>query len=218
MNVAKQLGQKGADVAAIAAKVIKRPEAIEQLIEGVQAPKGTLRYAHEKVLREISERRPELVYPYFDEFVALMGNENSFLKWGAILTIGNLARADSDGRFEKIFRKYYAPISGPVMVTAANAIGASVKIIDAKPELTQRIVRAILKVEKAEFEKHGEPSPECRNVAIGQAIDTLDQVFDRIETKAAVIRFVKRQLNNSRPAVVKKAKAFLTKHGESKSK
>lgn len=212
MSIAERLKQKGADVAAIAAEAIENPGAIEELVEGVMAPKGTLRYGFEKVLREISEQRPEFVYPFFGRFVELLDSKNSFLKWGAILTISNLAAVDSEGRFEKVYRKYYAPITGPVMVTAANIIGASAKIISAKPELAQRITRWILKVEKAQFERHGQPSPECRNVALGQAIETFDQVFDKIDYKAAVVRFVKRQLKNTRPQVAKKAEKFLAKH------
>ncbi len=212
MGIAEKLKQKGADVAAIAAEAIENPETMEELVEGVMAPKGTLRYGFEKVLRAISEQRPELVYRFFDRLVDLLDSKNSFLKWGAILTIANLTAVDSEGRFEKVFRKYYAPITGPVMVTAANIIGGSAKIISAKPELAQRITRWILKVEKAEFERHGEPSPECRNVALGQAIETFDQVFDKIDNKATVVRFVKRQLKNMRPQVVKKAEEFLAKH------
>ncbi len=214
MEIAEKLSRKGADVAAIAAEVLDRPEVVEELVAGVMAPKGTLRYGFEKVLRKVSEERPELVYPYFDRYVELLDSPNSFLKWGAILTIANLAPVDTEGRFEKIFKKYYAPVRGPVMVTAANAIGASVKIIQAKPELARRIRRILLEIEQAEFEKHGEPSPECRNVAIGQTIDAFDQVFDRIDDRGAVVSFVRRQLDNTRPAVVKKARAFLARHAD----
>ena len=108
--------------------------------------------------------------------------------------------------------KYYAPIKGPTMVTAANIIGSSPKIASAKPELTQRITREILKVEKAAYEHHGGPSPECSNVALGHAIDAFDQFFDKIEDQAAIIRFVRRQLKNTRDKVVKKAEKFLRKH------
>ena len=214
MGIAEQLTEKGVDPDALAAEAIATPELIEELVQGLMASKGTLRYGCEKVLRLISEQQPELVYPFFDRYVELLGSKNSFLQWGAILTIGNLAAVDSDRRFEAIFRKYYAPITGPVMVTAANIIRSSAKIISAKPELAQKITRAILKVEKAEFQRHGEESPECRNVAVGQAIDTFDQVFDKIENKKSVVRFVKRQLGNPRPAVAKKAKAFLARHAE----
>jgi hypothetical protein len=98
------------------------------------------------------------------------------------------------------------------MVTAANIIGSSPKIVAAKPELTQQISREVLKVEKAKYERHGSPSPECRNVALGHAIDAFDQFFDKIENQATIIKFVKRQLKNTRRKVVKKAEKFLRQH------
>jgi len=212
MNIAKELGKKGADAAKIAGYVIKRPECIRELVEGLKAPKGTLRYGYDKVLRLVSEKRPELVYPYFDIYAEQLSNDNSFLKWGAILTIANLACVDSQKKFDKIFDKYYSPVTGPVMVTAANIIGGSAKIALARPELTGRITNEILKVEKAKFESHGRPSPECLNVALGQAIDSFEQFFEKIDDKATVIRFVKRQLKNTRKSVSKKAEKFLKKH------
>jgi hypothetical protein len=212
MDIAKELSRKGADVTKIVGYAIKNPHCIQQLIEGVTAPKGSIRFGYEKVLRLISEQRPELIYPYFDVFKDLSGCDNSFLKWGAIMTIANLAAADSDNKFDAIFEQYYAPITGPVMVSAANIIGSSAKIASSKPYLTQKIVGKILEVEKAQFQLHDEPSPECRNVALGHAIDTFDQFFDQIEDKAAIIEFVKRQLKNTRKQVVKKAEKFLKQH------
>ena len=212
MDIAKELSKKGADAAKIARYAIKNPECIEQLIEGVTLPKGSIRFGYEKVLRLISEERPELIYPYFDVLKKLSGCDNSFLKWGAILTIANLASVDSKKKIDKMFKEYYAPVTGQVMVTASNVIGGSVKIALAKPYLTETITQEILKIEKAKFLHHGELSPECRNVAIGQAIDSFDKFFEQIENKDAVIKFVKRQLKNSRAKVAKKAENFLKKH------
>jgi len=211
-DIVAQIAQKGADLPKITEKIIKNPECIPELIEGLLAPKGTTRYAYEKVLRLVSEKKPELIYPYFDTFVELLDNENSFLKWGAIITISNLTCVDSKGKFDKIFTKYYEPVKGPVMITANNIIGSSAKIAKAKPELTQKITHEILKVEKAEYQRKGSPSPECRNVAIGQAIDSFDQFFDQIEDKNTVIKFVKHQLKNTRKPVAKRAEKFLKKH------
>lgn len=213
MDLNKEIGKKGFDAAKIACYAMENPRCIERLIEGVTAPKGGARFRYEKVLRLISERHPELVYPYFAVFKELSVCDNSFLKWGAIIIISNLAVADSDNHIDAIFKAYYAPVTGPVMVTAANIISGSAKIASAKPYLTQRITREILKVEKARFELHGKPSPECRNVAIGQAIDAFDQLFDQIKDKEIVVKFVKRQLRNSRKAVAKKADQFMKKHG-----
>jgi hypothetical protein len=212
MDIVKEIGKKGSDAAGIACYAMEHPQCIKQLIEGVTAPKGSVRFGYAKVLRLISEQRPELVYPYFSTFRELSVCDNSFLKWDAIAILSNLTVVDSDNRFDAIFHDYYAPIAGPVMITEANIIGCSAKIVKAKPRLTQRIAKEILKVENAAFENRGEPSPECRNVAIGHAISTLDQIFDQMEERERVFGFVKRQLHNSRKQVVKKAEKFLKKY------
>ena len=211
-NILEQLGQKGVDIDKIVDRVIDKPDEIDELIEALKVEKRAVKFSYEKVLRLVSERRPELIYPYFDVFAGLLDCDNSFLKWGAIMTVANLTAVDTEKKFEAIFRKYYAPIPGPVMVTAANIIGSSARIALAKPELTQAITSEILKVEKARYERKGKPSPECRNVAIGQAIDSFDKFFEQIDDKKSVIAFVKRQLKNTRKSVVKKAERFIRKH------
>ena len=208
----EKIAAKGSDKEKIAAHAIRNPDCIPDLIEGLNASKAGIKYGCEKVLRLISEQKPELIYPYFETFERLLGSENSFLKWGAIITIANLTPVDSDDRFEGILQKYYAPVSGPVMITAANIIGSSAKIASAKPELIERITKEILKVEKGKFKNKGKLSPECKNVACGQAIDAFAQFFDEIQDREPVIRFVTKQLKNSRPAVRKKAEKFLKKH------
>lgn len=211
-SVLQQLKAKEIDAATAAERLVANPGEIAGLVEALQTEKGSAKYRYDKALRLVSERRPELIYPHFDAFTALLDHENNFLKWGAILTIANLTAVDTVGRFEAIFDRYYAPIAGPTMVTAANIIGSSPRIAQAKPHLIQRIAKEILKVEDAQYEHHGSPSLECRNVAIGHAIDAFDEFFDRIDDKAAVQAFVKHQLNNTRKQVAKKAERFLRVH------
>jgi hypothetical protein len=213
-SILEELGEKGADVRVIADRLVKNSEQIPGLVEALQVEKSSKKFAFEKTLRLVSERRPKLIYPYFDVFNSLLDSDNSFLKWGAIMTIANLTAADTQNRFEGIFRKYFAPIHGPVMITAANIIGGSVTIARSKPTLIDPMAREILKVEKAQFQLKGSPSPECRNVAIGHAIDALDKLYDRIEDKAAILGFVKRQLKNTRKPVVKKSEQFIRRHGK----
>jgi hypothetical protein len=114
---------------------------------------------------------------------------------------------DSEKKFEKIFKKYFSSISGPVMITAANVIKSASKIALAKPELTERITMEILKVEKAKYE-----TEECRNVAIGHSIESFAKFFDQIKDKQLVVIFVNKQTKNTRNAVRKKAEKFLKKH------
>jgi hypothetical protein len=213
-SIPQQLKAKQIDVATAVERLIASPGKIPELVEALQAEKSAARYLYEKALRFVSEGRPQLIYPHFDAFSALLDHENSFLKWGAVMTIAHLTPVDAAGRFEAVFDRYYAPIPGPTMITAANIIGSSPEIVQAKPHLTQRIAQEILKVEKARYKHHGSPSPECRNVAIGHAIDAFDEFFDRIDDKPAVLTFVNRQLENARKQVAKKAERFLRTRGQ----
>jgi hypothetical protein len=211
-SIIEELSVKGADVELLADRLIDDSGQILQLVSSLQSEKSARKFAYEKILRFVSSKQPDLIYPYFDVFVSLLDCENNFLKWGAIMTIANLTSADTDQKFEAIFRKYFDPIVGPTMVTAANIIGSSVAIARAKPILTRAIVEEILKVEKAKYKLKGIVSPECRNVAIGHAIDSLDKLYSQIENKSVVAAFVKRQLKNKRKSVAKKAESFKRRH------
>ena len=83
-------------------QVIKNPKLIEVLIYAIDSEKGSIKFGCEKIVRLVSEKKPGLVYSYFDFLVQLLDSENNFLKWGAIITISNLASVDSKNQFEKI--------------------------------------------------------------------------------------------------------------------
>jgi len=213
-QIMETLDQKGADRKAIAAEVLKNPETIPVLVKGLGSKKANIKYGSEKVLRLVSEKRPALIYPHFHRFVELLDGENQFLKWGGIMTIANLAAVDSEQWIDKIFDRYFAGIAGPVMITAANIIGGAARIARAKPALTERIVTEILKVEKARYLMQGKLSPECNNVVCSHAVEALAEIYDQIGDKKRVRDFIERQLESSRPAARKKAKAFLDAHRE----
>jgi hypothetical protein len=73
--------------------------------------------------------------------------------------------------------------------------------------LAEKIAKALLKVEKAEYE-----NIECRNIALGQTIESFDQFFELVQDKEPIIGLVKRQLRNARVATKNKAAKFLKKH------
>ena len=166
-NILEAFAAKGADVGVIADRLAKNSKQIQTLIGALQVEKSPKKYAYEKALRLASERQPELIYPYFDFFCSLLDNDNNFLKWGAIMTVANLTAVDTQNKFEAIFKKYFAPINGPTMVTAANIIGSSVAVARAKPALTDAITREILKVEKARFELRAVRRPNAAMSPLG---------------------------------------------------
>ena len=201
------IGRRGSDKEAIAAKVARSPAALAQVFEGLSAAKANLKYGCAKVLEVISERNPQVLYPKFDRFVELLGHSNKILQWEAIRIIASLSDVDSKNKVEKILDTYSAPIGGPVMITAANVIKGAAKIALAKPHLTGRIVRKFLSVEKGRYQ-----TGECRNVILGHAIEGLELLFEQIEDRKPVLRFVRRQEKNTRNATRRKAERFLRKH------
>ena len=205
----QQISQKESDKGKIALKVIKQPELLSEIIDGLGADKARVKYGCAKVLRIISDKAPELLYPRIDYYIDLLDNDNNILKWEAIYVIANLAAVDTEDRIEAIFERYFAPIPGPALITAANVIAGATKIALAKSQLTERIVRELLKVEKAQYK-----TTECRNVALGHTIKAFDQFFDQIKNKEPVAAFVQRQLNNTRNATRKKAEVFLKKRSD----
>lgn len=168
LKLLSRLGKKGADIEAIAERVVGQPELLSEVVEGLSSDNARTRYGSAKVLRLISEQSPVTLYPQLDRFIALLGSDNKLLQWTAILIVANLAGVDLKKKIEKVLAKYFEPIQGSVLITAANVIRSAPKIALAKPELADRIAKELLKVEGAQYQ-----STECRNVALGHTIKTL---------------------------------------------
>lgn len=180
---------------------------IATLLEQLQADRARRRAGAAKKLRRIAERRPDLLVPHFDAFAGLLDHPNKLHQWEAIFVLSHLARADAQNRFDAVFDAYFAPIRGPVMITAANVIVGSARIAAAKPHWADRVAREILKVSRARYR-----TDECRRIAIGHAIRTLDEILPLLRDRSRVIRFVRRQADSSRPATRAKAARFLERH------
>jgi len=118
--------------------------------------------------------------------------------------LSEFARVDAGEKFAAIFDKYFAPIRGPVMITGANVIRYAARIAVAKAHWADRIAAEVLKVERAGYQ-----TLECRNIAIGHAILAFGEIFELLQDPEPVLRFVRKQLKNSRPSTRKKAEQFL---------
>jgi hypothetical protein len=187
-------------------QVKREPELLDALLTAVSSDVARVKFGATKALRNLSGRAPDLIYPHFDFFASFLRNENSILRWNAILILGNLAAVDGERRVDRIIDDYLSPISGPHMIDAGNTMRGAAAIGVAKPYLADMIARHILEVERATY-----ATPECRNVAVGHAIESLDRLFPIIAGKRAVQRFVSRQMDNTRTATRKKAERFLRK-------
>ena len=188
----------------LARKAIRNPRLVSRILEGLKVDRARIKYGCAKALRIVSELRPDLLYPQFDFFVRLLDHENKILQWDAAFVLSHLARVDARDKFAASFKKYFSPIPGPVMITAANVIQGGARIAQAKPHLAERIAAEVLKVAKARYQ-----TSECRNVAIGHAIRALGDILPLLRRPAPIVQFVRRQIRNPRPATRKKAEQFL---------
>ncbi len=200
----QQIGRKGANHSRIAANVIAEPGLLKELLECLESPTARVKFGAAKVIRLIAEQCPEILYPHFDRFVSMLGHENKIFQWEAILVLSWLAGVDKQGKWEPLLDQYFAPVTGSVMITAANVIVGAARVAQARPEWADRIAGEILKVSGAHY-----ATSECRNVAIGHAITSFGQFYKLLENPGVVERFVRDQLKNPRHAVQRKAEAFL---------
>ena len=173
---------------------------------GLDAPAARVKYGCLKDLRRLSEEEPQLLYPDFEKFVRLLDHPNSIFRWNAAHMLANLARVDRSRKIGPLLGKFLQPVGGPQMIAAANVMQAAAVIAAAQPRLADTLAAGILTVGRAKYE-----TEECRNVAIGHAIQALDRFFASIPRQRAVVSFVRRQLDNPRPATRRKAEKFLKK-------
>ncbi len=139
----------------------------------------------------------------------LLDSKYRILTWNAMAVIANLTVVDVDRAFDAIFGKYYSFLNDEYMVTVANVVGNSAKIASAKPYLVQKITAELLKVEEISVTPH--LTEECKRVIAEHAIKAFDVFFDKVEAKAKVISFVKRQLESPRASLRREAERFLEK-------
>jgi hypothetical protein len=208
-DVMEKLGKKEIKAEDIAKNVIKDSGLLSEIFNGVSSENSRVKLKSAKILRVISEKNPEILYPKLDFFISLLDSENKILKWNAMDVIGNLTSIDSKNKFDEIFKKYYSFLSADSMITVAHVVDNSGKIAKARPHLTQRITRELLKLEKIPTKP--QLTQECKNILLGKTILAFGMYFEQIENKDDVISFVKRQKNNTRSATKVKAEKFLKK-------
>jgi hypothetical protein len=209
----RQISRKRVDLERIARRIGRNPGLVPEVIKGLSAEQADVKYRCAKVLRILSVQESEALYPYIETFISLLDSPNRILTWEGLHVIGNLAAVDRRARIDWTIAKYLSPISGAVMVSAANAVEGAAKIARAKPHLAQRIASEFLKAEDAEYQ-----TPECRNVVLGHVIQAFDQFFELVEDREPVIALVRRQLRNPRNSTRRKAELFLKKHQSSQSR
>lgn len=192
--------------------VIEDKTILDSLFDIVATETSSIKYVCTKIIRMVSEKEPELIYPYFEILAKWIHHKNSFIKWDGIITLSNISAVDDENKFKDIYQDYFALIQDPQMVTASNVVGNAWKIVLAKPELENDVTKRLLKVPDIVYLHKGSPSPECNYIVCGQVLECFDHYFNSSENQSEMINFAKKQLNSKRKSVVKTAEKFLKQH------
>jgi hypothetical protein len=209
----QKLGNKSITKDELLEKVKHNYDLIPELLSGISSSKPTIRYGCGKILMDVSEEKPEKLYPHMDFFIKLLESKYRILTWNAIIIIANLTKVDKKNKFESNFEKYFSLLENDYMVTVANVVGNSGTIALAKPHLTQKITDKLLTVENISTTPH--LSEECKRVITEHTIKSFDMFFPQIKQKDKVISFIKKHLNSSRRTLRTESENFLKKWDQS---
>ena len=197
------LDQKNIDIKAIAKKALKDDKLLAELLDNLWSKKETIRYNSHKVLSQISEEQPQILYSYWDYFVKFLDSDNTYHKLSAIILLANITKVDRGNKFEKIFNKFYGLLNDKSFITAAYVCGGSGKIALAKPKLQTKITNRLLCIDKTHHEQ------ERKDLVKANIIEAFEGYYDQIRGKKRIVEFVEKQLNCASPKTRKAAKEFL---------
>jgi hypothetical protein len=206
--VSVNLDKKNINIKAIAKKALKDDKLLAELLDNLWSKKETIRYNSHKVLSQISEEQPKLLYGHWDYFVRFLDSDNTYHKLSAIILLANLTKVDRNNKFEQIFNKFYGLLNDKSFITAAYVCGASGKIALAKPKLQTKITNKLLSIDKTHHEQ------ERKDLVKANIIETFEEYYDRIRGKKKILEFVENQLNCASPKTRKAAKEFLKRMNE----
>jgi len=197
------LNNKSINIKAIAKKALKDDKLLAELLDNLWSKNEMIRYNSHKVLVFLSQEHSTAIYPKWDYLMKFLESDNTYHKLSAIHLLANLTKVDKDGKFEKIFNKFYGLLDDKSFITAAYVAGASGKIAMAKPKLRTKITNKLLSIDKTHYEQ------ERKDLVKVGAIEAFEEYFEQARNKKQITEFVQKQLKSKSPKTRKKAKEFL---------
>jgi hypothetical protein len=181
-------------------------KALKVLLDGIVSKDEVYRYNCFKVLLQISESQPLVLYPEWGHFVALLGSSNAYHRSIAVQILASLTLADTQHRFEVVFDRYFDLLDDEKIIVTRYLVQSAGAIARAKPSLRARIVERLLGIDETHH-KH-------KDLIKADAIQSFEVFFEDYPDKERIRKFVEQQLECSSPKTRKAAKAFLDKYGK----
>ena len=100
---------------------------------------------------EIASEQDNSVYQFFNTFVDMMDNDNSYVRTRGLLLISANAKWDADSKIDKVIDKYLCHIMDEKPITARQCIKALPNIAKYKPDLIEDIRSALDKASPQQY-------------------------------------------------------------------
>lgn len=188
-------------------QLVKDKNLISEYLNGLTSKNFTYLENCFNVLRIISEKNPDFLYPHWDFFINHIKSNNNYHKTAAIIIISNLTSVDKEKRFESIFDEFYDNLKSEKTIVPIYLIKQSGKIVNNKPNLEERITNILLNID------YIHPGRQIELVK-SAVIESFSQYYAKIKNKEDIINFVEKQLNSDSSKIRKTAKEFLHQYLE----
>lgn len=125
-------------------------ERIEELLELLASRDNSQAYRALKALEEMSAES-NCLYPHMDEFIAMTGSGNSYIRTRGLVLIARNAKWDVDDKIDGIIDGYLEHITDEKPICARQCIKLLPLLAEAKPTLAPKIVSALKKANVARY-------------------------------------------------------------------
>ena len=125
---------------------------IRDLVDGLKSDNHNRAYQCLKLLLDKSSRSAE-VYRFFDTFVELLRDPNSYARTRGILLIAANARWDVDYKIDEIVDEYLEHIADDKPITARQCTKVLPSIMEYKPDVKKDIVDALCRANLSRYKE-----------------------------------------------------------------
>jgi hypothetical protein len=197
--------KKAQDLTGVVQLALADDAARQALVRGLLAKDEAYRYNCYKVLREVAEHDPALLYPHWDSFASMLASENSYHRMSGVTFIARLVPADTEGRFERIHEGYFAHLDDESVIVARYVAQNAGQIGRAKPELVGWIVDRLLDIVRTYH------NVDRRDLLAADVIASCAEFLDLAPDQGRILAFVRDRAQSRSPKTRQAAKEFLKK-------
>ena len=193
----------------LAHRAIRTPDLIPLLLAAMQEKPAAVRYGCQKALRIVVDEEPDLLAESFDLWLEMLEHQQNIFQWQALYMLAGLTSVVAEGRMEASLDRYFARITGPVMITANNAIKGSVRIVKAKPGLAEPVLQHILRAERGSYE-----SQTCYEIVMGHAMKAFYAIRKWVQHPQLLYDFALRHQDYQHPLPKSAAPKLIARLGK----